>query len=740
MPRLDVRSKEQIKSVLYLFSLFIITASTVKALVNPVPLIDSVSPVSAAPGASGLTLTVHGAGFLANSTVNWNVGATTTALVTTFVSSTQLQAAVPNSLVTSSLSASITVVNPSVGAASNVIYFPVLAAIPSVSFTGTNLPAGNGAYSLAVGDFNRDGLPDFAVANNLDSTVSLFLSQTGSPGTFSASTIGTAEGSFSGPTGIIAADFNNDGYIDFAVANGNSNSVSVLLNTPATPGTFTLAQSTTFAAGSFPAAIAAADFNGDGYTDLVVSNYNGHDVTVLFNSTGGTPANFSAAPGSPYSVPSNPNGIAVADFNNDGYPDFAVTVNTSPGQIAVFLNNNGGTVGSFASTTAITVGSDPVGLIAADFDQDGKIDLAVANYLSNSVWVLPGNGSGSFSASGPQLSVNGNPYGLATGDLNADGKLDIAVTDSLNGKVDVFLASAGTPGTFSATPLVFNADTGTQGLGIADFDSDGSLDIAAASYYGATATTLIQLATATLLPSTINFGIQLLNTPSTAQTTVLTNTGSLPLTISSIAVSGANSSDFSLTSNPTNNCGGSVAAGASCTISVTFTPAGADPRSATLNLVDNLPSSPQTVSLSGTGGVPTVGISPNILNFNTQPVDTTSAAQSVTLSNTGAVALTITSIAVIGDFAETNNCGSSVPTSGSCVISLTFTPAASGTRNGTLTVTDNSGGVSGTTQTASLSGTGIAPIASLAPSTLSFGNQLVGSTSTAQSLTLSNRV
>ena len=127
MPRLDVRSKEQIKSVLYLFSLFIITASTVKALVNPVPLIDSVSPVSAAPGASGLTLTVHGAGFLANSTVNWNVGATTTALVTTFVSSTQLQAAVPNSLVTSSLSASITVVNPSVGAASNVIYFPVLA-------------------------------------------------------------------------------------------------------------------------------------------------------------------------------------------------------------------------------------------------------------------------------------------------------------------------------------------------------------------------------------------------------------------------------------------------------------------------------------------------------------------------------------------------------------------------------------------------------------------------------------
>src|SRR5207248_9555607 len=89
----------------------------------------------------------------------------------------------------------------------------------------------------------------------------------------------------------------------------------------------------------------------------------------------------------PNSVASNPNGIAVGDFNNDGYPDFAVTVNTSPGQIAVFLNNNGGTPGAFGTPSSFNVGSDPVGLVAADFDQDGKIDLAVAIYQSGSVWV-----------------------------------------------------------------------------------------------------------------------------------------------------------------------------------------------------------------------------------------------------------------------------------------------------------------------------------------------------------------
>src|SRR5690242_9418404 len=94
MPRLEILGR--IGCAVYLLCAFILSVSTVKAVANPVPFIDSVSPLSAAPGASGFTLNVHGAGFLANSTVNWIAGTTTTALVTTFVSSTELQAAVPN--------------------------------------------------------------------------------------------------------------------------------------------------------------------------------------------------------------------------------------------------------------------------------------------------------------------------------------------------------------------------------------------------------------------------------------------------------------------------------------------------------------------------------------------------------------------------------------------------------------------------------------------------------------------
>src|SRR5438105_4581777 len=105
MPRLEILDNKRIGCAVYLLCVVMIPVSTVKAIANPVPFIDSISPLSTAPGASGFTLNVHGAGFLANSNVNWSVGVTTTALATTFVSSTQLQAAVPSALVTSPLTA-----------------------------------------------------------------------------------------------------------------------------------------------------------------------------------------------------------------------------------------------------------------------------------------------------------------------------------------------------------------------------------------------------------------------------------------------------------------------------------------------------------------------------------------------------------------------------------------------------------------------------------------------------------
>jgi hypothetical protein len=150
-----------------------------------------------------------------------------------------------------------------------------------------------------------------------------------------------------------------------------------------------------------------------------------------------------------------------------------------------------------------------------------------------------------------------------------------------------------------------------------------------------------------------------------------------------------------------------VAAGANCTVSVTFTPSATGARSAALTFTDNAGGSPQSVSLSGTGAAATDSLSPTSLAFGNQPAVLTSSPQTVTLTNTGAVTLNITSLTVTGadagDFAETTTCGSSVAAGGNCTIAVLFTPGAAGARSAALSISDN---VSGSPQTVSLSGTG----------------------------------
>jgi len=222
----------------------------------------------------------------------------------------------------------------------------------------------------------------------------------------------------------------------------------------------------------------------------------------------------------------------------------------------------------------------------------------------------------------------------------------------------------------------------------------------------------------------------------------LTNSGGATLSITSIALTGANASNFA----QTNTCGSSVAAGANCTISVKFTPSASGSRTASLSITDNASGSPQTVSLSGTGtqtaGTGTTALaslSPTSLAFGNQSVGTTSTTQTVTLSNTGNAALSITSLALAGtnasDFAQTNTCGSSVAGGANCTISVKFTPAASGSRTASVSISDNA---TGSPQTVSLSGTGTTSLVSLSPTSLAFGNQAVDMISTAQTVTLSN--
>lgn len=249
----------------------------------------------------------------------------------------------------------------------------------------------------------------------------------------------------------------------------------------------------------------------------------------------------------------------------------------------------------------------------------------------------------------------------------------------------------------------------------------------------------------TLNPTSASFGNQAVGTTSATQTVTLTNSGTAALTITSVSVNGTNAGDFA----QTNTCPASpntLAAGANCILSVTFTPSANGSRSASVSIADDASGSPQSLPLSGTGvtPAPAVALSPTSLSFGNQNVGTTSAAQSVTLTNSGAAPLTITSIGVggtnAGDFAQTNTCPispSTLAAGSNCAIGVTFTPSATGSRSASVTIADNA---TGSPQSVALSGTGTvsAPGVTLNPTSLSFGNQNVGTTSAAKSVALTN--
>jgi len=136
--------------------------------------------------------------------------------------------------------------------------------------------------------------------------------------------------------------------------------------------------------------------------------------------------------------------------------------------------------------------------------------------------------------------------------------------------------------------------------------------------------------------------------------------------------------------------------------------------------------------------LPIARVSPSSLTFTSEDEGTTSSSQPVTLSNTGQEALAVSSIVSSGDFAQTNNCGSSVAIGSSCKIDVSFSPTQTGTRPGTLTITDNTGGVAGSVQTVSLTGTGANPAASFSPSSLAFGGQAINTTSVVKKVTLTS--
>lgn len=293
-------------------------------------------------------------------------------------------------------------------------------------------------------------------------------------------------GTGSNPVSVAAGDVNNDGYPDIISANTSNSTVGVLLNKQ--NGTFAPAATYPTGTANYPNGLAVADINQDGYLDVVVATRVGSLAVVLLNQQNGT---FGAAV--PYGAGSYSEAVAVADVNGDGRPDLLTANGFATHTASVLLNNQNGT---FAAPVAYAAGSYPLGVAVGDVNADGYADLAVSDY-STKAQVLINQKNGTFApAVGYSAGASTQPAGIILGDVNLDGYPDLA-TANYTGTVSVLLNNRN--GTFSQG-LTYDAGGYTGSVALGDLDGDDYPDLATANYSTSTAGVLLSRHNGTFAP------------------------------------------------------------------------------------------------------------------------------------------------------------------------------------------------------------------------------------------------
>jgi Bacterial Ig-like domain (group 3)/FG-GAP-like repeat/Transmembrane protein 131-like N-terminal len=623
---------------------------------------------------------------------------------------------------------------------------------PAVAYSS----GGEYAHTVVAADVNGDGKLDLIVSNLCVSgtdcsggTVSVLLGN--GDGTFQPPvTYGTGGYEINGnPAAAVAvADVNGDGKLDVLVTNSCVSSsdcssigtVGVLLGNG--DGTFQPAM-TYNSGGNQPSSIAVADVNLDGKPDLLVANLCCGDDSPLGVLLGNGDGTFQ--PAVTYSAGGYETGsISAADLNGDGKSDLVVAnqcVNGSCGQgnVGVLLGNGDGT---FQSVVPYSAGSLPNTVTVADVNKDGKPDLLVGDQCGNCsgiVRVFLGNGDGTFE---PGANYNSGGYAATSvtiADVNGDGKLDLIVsnlcvssTDCSGGTVGVLLGNG--DGTFQTAVTYGSGGSYPFSVAVADANGDGKPDLLAANECSDSSCTYGSVAV-------------LINTSISPTATVLTSSQNpssygqavtLTATVTSQGFKGPPTGTVSFFDGTRNIGNSQINSSGAATLTTSTLAVGTHSMTATYNGDANFAGSTSPILNQVVQGAIVV-LSPTRLDFGKQTVGIASSPKNVTLMNTGNVVLNIMSIGIVGtnrgDFAQTNNCGTSIPANGSCTINVTFTPRATGTRNGAVSVEDNA---PGSPQKVPLTGVGVLPAVTFSPTKLNFPTQVVFTTSASQPVTLTN--
>lgn len=329
------------------------------------------------------------------------------------------------------------------------------------SRVGSAFTLGPTSYEAAA-DFNGDGVPDLAIANNSTSTTTIQVLLGTGDGNFNYASGSLSLNSF--PASVVSGDWNSDGKIDLAVVLPNDNRIQVFLGNG--DGSFGAAINKTVS--GIQGRLVSGDFNSDGIPDLAVADNN---AILVFPGIGdGTFGSASAT----LSVPKGVVRLAVGDFNGDGKADLAATQNGEV-SVSIFLGNGAGAFTAASANPAVT--GTPFDVAVADFNHDGKLDLAVSNASAGgAVSVLLGKGDGTFQAAQTDTNYSGTAQKLVVGDFNGDGYVDLALSDTMLSLV-IILPGAG-DGSFGTYVSIGGALYGNDELASADFNGDGIPDFA----------------------------------------------------------------------------------------------------------------------------------------------------------------------------------------------------------------------------------------------------------------------